>query len=432
MRYNKSNTMDERNSAINAIRKKLVGKKLDYKEIYSIMDQISQNRLGDVLTTYFAASGFSKGFSDEEIYYLTKAMVETGEKLKFEGIVADKHSIGGVPGTRTTLIVVPIVAAAGFKIPKSSSRAITTPSGTADDMEILAPVNLTKRKIYSVVKKTNGCIVWGGSFNIAPADDVIIKVEEVLLFESYDKILISIMAKKIAFGSNHVVIDIPYGKTDKVHTLNDAKILKGKFEKLAKRFDIKIEVLIHKTEEPAGRGIGPILETKESLMVLEQDPDRSPDLEARSINLAGSLLELCLSDSPKTLVDQIRKKYRNGYNFAQDLLESGLALSKMKQIIKAQGGNPNIGSKDLKPGKYTFTYLAPKKCVIESFNVKNLTLIARVLGTPDMKGSGIYLNKKIGEKADPGDPICTFYSDSMYNLKEGKESLNNFPLMSFK
>src|SRR3989304_3484544 len=141
------------------------------------MDQISQNKLGDVLTTYFAASGFSKGFSDEEIFYLTKAMVETGQKLKFDGIVADKHSIGGVPGTRTTLIVVPIIAAAGFKIPKSSSRAITTPGGTADDMEVLANVEFTKEQIYKIVEKTNGCIVWGGSFNIAPADDIIIKVE---------------------------------------------------------------------------------------------------------------------------------------------------------------------------------------------------------------------------------------------------------------
>ncbi len=424
--------MDEKEQAIAAIRKKLVGKNLTYKEIYSVMDQISQNKLGDVLTTYFAASGFSKGFSDEEIYFLTKAMVETGEKLKFEGIVADKHSVGGVPGTRTTLIVVPIVAAAGFKIPKSSSRAITTPGGTADDFELLAPVNLSKQKIYDVVKKTNGCIVWGGSFNIAPADDVIIKVEEVLLFESYDKILISIMAKKVAFGSNHVVIDIPYGKSVKVHTLADAKILKSKFENLAKKFDIRIEVLIHKTEEPAGRGIGPLLETKESLLVLEQDDERSMDLEARSINLSGTLLELCLSDSPKELRESIRKKYKNGFNWAQDLLESGLALSKMKQIIKAQGGNPNVRSSDLKPGKYTFTYLAPKKCIIESFDVKNLTLIARVLGAPDMKAAGIYLNKKIGETIRKDDPICTFYTDSMYNLKEGKESLKNFPLMTFK
>ena len=193
--------------AIEALQKKLVGKKLSYKEIYAIMDEIANQRFGDILTTYFAASGFSKGFSDEEIFYLTKAMIETGDTLKFRGIVADKHSIGGVPGTRTTLIVVPIVAAAGFTIPKSSSRAITTPGGTADDMEILAPVTFSKKEIYQIVKKTNACIVWGGSVDIAPADDELIKVEEPLLFESYDKFLVSIMAKKIAFGATHLVIE---------------------------------------------------------------------------------------------------------------------------------------------------------------------------------------------------------------------------------
>src|SRR5258708_40022153 len=155
--------------ALSAIQKKLVGKKLTYEEIYAIMDEISNSKLGDILTTYFAASGYAKGFSNQELYYLTKAMVETGEKLHFKGIVADKHSIGGIPGTRTTLIIVPIIAAAGFTIPKSSSRAITTPGGTADDMEVLAPVSFSEKEIYKIVEKTNGCIVWGGSIDMAPA-----------------------------------------------------------------------------------------------------------------------------------------------------------------------------------------------------------------------------------------------------------------------
>lgn len=424
--------MDEKTQAIHAITKKLVGKKLNYKEIYAIMDQIAQDKLGDILTTYFAASGVSKGFSTEEIYFLTKAMVETGEKLDFKGIVADKHSIGGVPGTRTSMIVVPIIAAAGFTIPKSSSRAITTPGGTADDFEVLAPVNLSKEKIYSTVKKTNGCIVWGGSFNIAPADDVIIKVEEELLFESYDKILISIMAKKVAFGSTHVVIDLPYGDSVKVHNLKDAQSLKAKFRNLAKRFDIKIDVLIHNTIEPAGRGIGPILETRDALYVLEQSRKRAPDLEARSINLAGSLLELCLADSPASQQRKIRDNYRNGMNWALDLLISGQALKKLKEIIKAQGGNPKITSDDLIPGKHTFEYKAEKDCEIKSFDIKKLSMLTRVLGAPDMKSAGIYLNKKIGEKAKEGEVICTFYTDSVYNLKEGKASLKNFPFITFK
>lgn len=427
-------TSDERRlerKALEAIRKKLVGKKLTYREIYTVMDQIAKAKLGDVLTAYFAASGYTKGFSKQEIYYLTKAMVETGEKLNFNGIVADKHSIGGVPGTRTTLIVVPIVAAAGFTIPKSSSRAITTPGGTADDMEVLSEVEFSKEEIYKIVKKTNGCIVWGGSFNIAPADDVFIKVEEPLLFESYDKILVSIMAKKIAFGSTHVVIDLPYGKTVKVHRIKDAKALKNKFEYLAKKFKIKIRVLIHKTDEPAGRGIGPLLETREALRVLEQKKERPLDLEIRAINLASNLLELCLTDASRKLQSEIKKQYGNCFGWATYILQEGVALAKFKEIIEAQRGNPKITSEMLLPGQFSFSVKAEKSGTVELVDSNNLTIVAKLLGAPKQQKSGIYMQKKLGEKVNKGDILYTCYSQNLYNLKEAKESLENLPILYF-
>ncbi len=423
--------MDEKNLAVNAIRKKLIGKRLNYKEIYAIMDQISKEKFGDVLTTYFAASGYSKGFTNEELFFLTRAMVKTGEQLHFKGIVADKHSIGGVPGTRTTPIVVSIVAAAGFKIPKSSSRAITTPDGTADDMEILAPVDLTKEQIYKVVEKTNGCIVWGGSFNIAPADDILIQVERPLLFESYDKILVSIMAKKVAFGSNHVVIDLPYGAMVKVHSLKDAEILKDKFIFLAKKFKMKIKVLIHKTDEPAGRGIGPVLEMRESLRVLQQKSDRPLDLEVRSINLAGTLLDLCIKDSSEKFKTDVKKNYGNAFGFATALLQSGQAFEKFKDIVIAQGGNSNIDSEKLKTGKYSYAVKAEKNGEIKGLNSKNITAIARILGAPMQKGAGIYLNKKLHDKTKKNETLCTIYSENVYNLKEGRDSLVNFPIFNY-
>ncbi|MEK7534263.1 MAG: thymidine phosphorylase [Patescibacteria group bacterium] len=419
------------NIAISAIQKKLLGKPLTYKELYSIMDQIAHNRLGDILTTYFAASGYSKGFSNQELYFLTKAMVETGEKLKFSGIVADKHSIGGVPGTRTTLIVVPIVAAAGFTIPKSSSKAITTCSGTADDMETLAKVTFTKEKIYEIVKKTNGCIVWGGSFNIAPADDALINVEKPLILESFDKIIVSIMAKKIAFGSNHVVIDLPYGKTVKIHRLKDAEVLKEKFEYLAKKFNIKIRILIHKTNQPEGRGIGPILETREALRVLQQKPNRPLDLEIRSINLAGNLLEICLKDSPEILQTYVKKNYGNCFGWATKILRNGLAFRKMQEIIHVQEGRQHIDSEDLKPGKFYYKITASKNGVVKSIGSKNLTIIAKILGAPKQKGAGIVLDRKIGETAQKGQTLYTLFSENLYTLKEAKESLLHFPILDF-
>lgn len=424
--------MTSESLALSAIQKKLVGKRLTYPEIYAIMDEISHERLGDVLTTYFAASGYSNGFSDEEIYFLTKAMVETGDRLHFPGIVADKHSIGGVPGTRTTLIVVPIIAAAGFTIPKSSSKAITTPGGTADDMQVLSPVEFNEKQIYEIVKKTNGCIVWGGGVDIAPADDIIIQVEAPLLFESYDKILVSIMAKKIAFGATHLVVDLPYGEMVKVHSIKDAEILKAKFEKLAKRFDIKIRVLIHKTDEPAGRGVGPLLETKEALMVLEQKENRPFDLEERALNLAGALLNLCLEDSTKTVQEKVKKEFGGGHEWARSLLVSGAAHAKMLEIIKAQGGDEKVTSTSLKPGKHTYSVKAVKSGTIKKIQSKNATAIAKILGAPKELRAGIYLDKKIGEKVEKGEVLYTLFTPSEYNLKEAKDSLGHFPLMLYK
>lgn len=417
--------------AVEAIQKKLTGKKLTYDEIYAIMDEIAQKKLGNVLTAYFAASGYSKGFSSEEIYFLTKAMVETGKKLSFKGIVADKHSIGGIPGTRTTLVIVPIIAACGFTIPKSSSRAITTPCGTADAMEVLAKVSFSEKDIYKIIEKTNGCIVWGGNLNIAPADDVIIQVEEPLLFESFDKILVSVMAKKVAFGSTHVVIDLPYGAMVKVHTIEDANILKNKFEYLAERFNIKIRVLIHKTDEPAGNGIGPVLEAIDALSILEQREDRSLDLEKRSLNLAGALLDLCLLDSPESLKDKIKKEYGNGTLWARHILTSGKGLYKMREIIKAQKGDFDVMSNDLKPGRYSYAVTSHKAGKIKQIFSKNATIIAKILGSPHNKRAGIYLHKKIGDNVDSGEALFTLYSQNGYNLKEAKDSLTALPIYHF-
>jgi AMP phosphorylase len=424
--------MNEAALALEAIQNKLSGKKLTYKEIYAVMDQIAQKKLGTILTTYFAASGYTKGFSNEEIYFLTRAMIETGEQLHFKGIVADKHSVGGVPGTRTSMIVVPIIAAAGFTIPKTSSRAITTPGGTADDMEVLTPVTFNKEQIYRIVEKANGCIVWGGGVDIAPADDELINVEEPLFLESFDKILVSIMAKKVAAGSNHVVIDLPYGEHVKIHTVHDAEIIKKKFEYLADKFNIKMYVHAHKTEQPAGRGLGPLLEAKEALMVLEQKENRALDLEERALFLTDTLLDLCLKDASKTLQDHVKQEFGNTHKWAAHILASGQALKKMQEIIKAQGGNSAIISEQLKPGKYMHHVIAKKGGMVKKINSRNASIIAKVLGAPKMKKSGIYLDKKIGEQITVGQPIYTLYSESAYNLKEAQDSLVHFPILEYK
>jgi AMP phosphorylase len=405
--------------AIKAIQKKLLGKKLSYQEIYTLMDEIAHERLSDVLTAYFVAASFKEGYSIDELYYLTKAMVETGVKLHFEGIVADKHSTGGVSGTRTTMILVPIIAAAGFKIPKISSRAITTPAGTADVMELLAEVNFTPKQIESIVNKTGGCIAWNGYLGIAPADDVIVRVEEPLSFESFDKIIISIMAKKIAASANHLIIDIPVGKTMKIRHFADAEKIADKFKLLGKRFNMEVIVDINEMLEPAGRGVGPALEARDVLYVLEQKKDRPLKLEAKALRLAGKLLDICFKDT---------KSDKNGEEEAKRILTEGTALKKFREIIKAQKGDYQVSSETFKIKANKIEVDSSAKGKIKEINNYNLNTIAKILGAPGDQYAGLYLLKKIDEKVDRGEPLVLFYSNDKYRLKEAQVTYNNFPV----
>ncbi|OGG21136.1 hypothetical protein A3D03_05815 [Candidatus Gottesmanbacteria bacterium RIFCSPHIGHO2_02_FULL_40_13] len=410
--------------ALSAIKKKLLGKKLSYHEIFSLMDEVAHETLGPILTTYFVAAGFKEGFSDQELYYLTKAMVNTGAKLHFDGIVADKHSTGGLAGTRTTMILVPIIAAAGFKIPKNSSRAITTPAGTADTMEVLAPVTFSPSQIEKMVAKTGGCIVWGGHLGLAPADDVIIQVETPLSFESFDKVIISIMAKKIASGATHLVLDIPVGLTLKIRHFKDAELISKKFQLLADKFHIKLAVDINQILEPAGHSVGPALEAIDVLKVLEQKSDRPLVLEAKTLRLSGKLLDLCL--------DSKNKEKISGEDLARQILQSGQALKKMREIIKHQGGDADISIADIEIGKFKYEYKSRKKGSITAFNNKDLTIIAKILGCPSDKKAGIFLERRVDEHVDKNDILCILYSSNKWFLEEAKETLKNIPIYSIE
>lgn len=405
--------------AVKAIQKKLMGKKLTYKEIFNLMDEIGHHKLSDILTTYFVAASFKEGFSEDELYHFTRAMVETGTQLKFDGIVADKHSTGGVSGTRTTMILVPIIAAAGFKIPKTSSRAITTPAGTADVMETIADVNFTPSKVEHIVNTTNGCIVWNGHLGVAPADDVIIRVEEPLSFESFDKVIVSIMAKKIAVSTNHLILDIPVGKTMKIVHFSDAEKVANKFRKICDKFGIKVIVDVNEMLEPAGRGIGPYLEARDVLYVLEQKTDRPLNLEAKALRLAGKLLDICFEDAG------IKK---NGEDEARRILSEGLALKKFLQIVEAQNGDGTLNSDTFKTKATKTEIISDASGKIKNINNYNLNSIAKLLGAPKDKYAGIYLLKKLDEKVEANEPIMEFYTCDSHLIEEAKVTLQNFPI----
>lgn len=420
---NKPDDGHEQMVAIKAIQKKLLGKKLSYREVFSIMDEIAKEKLSDVLTTYFVASSFREGYTPQELYHFTKAMVETGNQLKFDGIVADKHSVGGIAGTRATMIIVPIIAAAGFKIPKISSRAITTPAGTADVMEAIANVEFKPPEIEKIVNRVGGCIAWNGRLGIAPADDIIIRVEEPLAFESFDKIIISVMAKKVAAGTTHLALDLPYGKTAKIRHFSDAQVVAKKFKNLAERFNIKTVVDINEMLEPAGRGIGPILEARDVLYILEQAKDRPLRLEAKSIRLAGMLLDLCFKE---------KRMKKNGEDEARTLVESGAALKKFREIVAAQKGDPHISSKSLKLAPFKKEIKSTVSGKIKDINNYNLNTVAKVLGSPKDKAAGMYLLKKLDHNVDRGEPMLTIYSSDKYRLKEAEVTIKNLPIFTIE
>ncbi len=408
--------------SIEAIRKKLLGGELSYEEMYLIIDDIVKHNLSKVEITYFVASSFLKDFTDDELYYMTKAMAETGEILQLDSdVVADKHSIGGVAGNRTTMVVIPIVASYGVFIPKTSSRAITSPAGTADTMEVIAPVSIRFKRMKQIIKKINCCMIWGGSFKLAPADDYIIRVQRSLALEPLDKMVVSILAKKVAMGVTHLVIDLPYGPTVKVISRSEALKVKDKFIRIAKRFGITIEVVVTETREPVGRGIGPSLEARDVLRVLQQKDYRPSDLQKKSIKLAAKLLEL---------TGAVEKG--KGHMYAAEALTSGKAWEKMQQIIKEQGGDPNIDSEDLTMAAIRHRYHAPTDGKVTAVNDKIVDQIARTLGAPHDKLAGIYINKRLGQKVRKGERLYTLYAQTQDRIDLALEALKKETIFTIK
>jgi len=196
-------------------------------------------------------------------------MIDAGSRLSWpHDIVVDKHCVGGLPGNRTTPIVVAIAAACGLIIPKTSSRAITSPAGTADTMETLTEVSLSLDDMRRVVDREGGCIVWGGSMNLSPADDILIRVERPLDFDSEGQMVASVLSKKLSAGSTHLVIDIPVGPTAKVRSTVMADSLALRLTQVGEALGLTLRVRQTDGTQPIGRGIGPSLEALDVLAVL--------------------------------------------------------------------------------------------------------------------------------------------------------------------
>ena len=321
---------------------------------------------------------------------------------------------GGVPGNKVSLIIVPIVAAAGLTIPKTSTRAITSPSGTADTMEILAPVNFESDALNNLVSKEKACIIWGGALNTCPADDILINIERPLRMDPIGLMIPSILAKKLSMGVKKMVLDIPCGGGTKFPTSIEGRKFALLFKEIASNVGIEAECALTLAHQPIGHLIGSAPEAKEALTLLRDYSAGPNSLIEKSTELAGILLEM----------GGISQK-GEGQKLAKEILRSGKAYEKMKKIIEAQGGDPDIKPEDIKLGPYIKEFYSTKSGHITEVNNSIINQIAMAAGCPNSKSSGVEVFKKQGAKIDEGDPIFKIYSDSQSKLKKAEKIYNS-------
>jgi len=404
-------------TSMDAVRRKINGEQLSQNDFIAITQDIVESRYSKMEMAAFLVATGQNGLDRDELLYLTRAMLQSGDTMNWhESLVADKHCIGGIPGNRTSMLVVPIVAAHGMLIPKTSSRAITSPAGTADTMEMFSEVNLTPDQLHAIVRKERGCLAWGGTARLAPVDDMLISVERPLGIDSQGQMVASILSKKLAAGSTHLIIDIPVGPTAKVRQMRQALALRKLFEFVGDRLNLHLEVMITDGRQPVGRGIGPVLEARDVMQVLQNDPDAPADLRQKSLLLAGRIIEF----DPDVRGGQ-------GYAIARDILESGRACEKMNAIIQAQGAK----IVDLSPGSLCHEVPACCDGVVTNIDNFQMAKIARLAGAPMMKKAGVDLLKKLGAPVKQGDILYRIHAEFPADFKFAQDQAILKPLIAF-
>lgn len=385
------------------VRSKIYGNRLTREGLSAIVNDIVAGNYSDIHLSSFLTASAGNRLDLEEMTYLTDAMVKAGGRIDWSALtgqstprIMDKHCLGGLPGNRTTPIVVSIAAANGLVIPKTSSRAITSPAGTADTMETLTRVTLTEDEMRDVVAKEGACLVWGGAVSLSPADDILIRVERALDIDSEGQMVASVLSKKIAAGSTHVLIDIPVGATAKVRSPQAAKHIAYHFEKVGEALGIHVRTLITDGSQPIGNGIGPALEARDVLAVLSNAPDAPEDLRHRAIQVAGSLLEM---GGVAT--------HGHGRKLASDTLLSGRAMEKLRAICEAQGGffTPQLA-------QHSRAITSERKGIVGFINNRLIARLAKLAGAPAAKGAGVYLHHHLGSRVEKGQTVMTVYAET--------------------
>lgn len=388
-------------NSLSHVRGRIFGHPLSGNDFQDVIGDIVDGRYSAIEIAAFLTTCATKPMSREEICGLTRAMVATGDRLSWDQpIVVDKHSVGGLPGNRTTPIVVSIVAALGLTMPKTSSRAITSPAGTADAMETLAPIDLDDKTIRAVVEKEGGCIVWGGAVRLSPADDILIRVERALDIDSEGQMIASVLSKKIAAGATHLILDMPVGPTAKVRSAEAAQTLTEGLLAVADAFGLKARVILGDGQQPVGRGIGPALEAQDVLAVLKGALDAPADLRDRALVLAGALLELGGAAATG-----------QGLLLAGAVLDDGRAWSKFQRICEAQGG-----MRIPPTAHHRKPLTATADGVVRAIDNRRIARLAKLAGAPEDKAAGIEMHVRLGDQVRRGAPLCTVHAEATGEL----------------
>jgi thymidine phosphorylase len=381
--------------SLSHVRAKVYNQRLDDAAMHAVIEDIAAGRYSAVHLAAFITACAGGRLEIQEVVALTRAMADVGDLLEWgHAPIVDKHSVGGLPGNRTTMIVVPIVAAYGLTMPKTSSRAITSPSGTADAMETIAPVTLDLPAVRRVVEREGGCIAWGGAVRLSPADDIIIRVERPLDIDSDGQLVASVLSKKLAAGSTHVIIDIPVGPTAKVRSPQAAASLGMLLSRVGRAVGLEIRLSESDGMQPVGRGIGPALEARDVLAVLRREPSAAVDLRDRAVHLAGQILEMA-AGVPAGM----------GSRVASEILDDGRAWAKLQAICDAQGG-----MREPPRAAFTRTVEARQSGRVQIIDNRRLGRVAKLSGAPAAREAGLELHAPLGTRVEVGQPLYTVHA----------------------
>lgn len=381
---------------------KQAGITLDEPAYSRIIDSIAAQRFTEAQCAQILRCLIEK-LQDDEVGALARVRAARMPRIDWnEPIVVDKHSMGGVPGSRITLIVVPIVAAFGLLMPKTSSRAITSASGTADAMETLARVDLDPDELRRMSVEARGCIAWNGRLNHSNVDDVTNAMVRPLKLDTRRWSAASILSKKYSAGATHVVVDLPFGPQAKLATEQEAVELGQLFERIGAELGMVVKAFATDGSRPIGRGIGPALEMRDVMQVLNDDASAPQDLRDKALMFAGAILAW----SPKV------GSFQQGRIEAESLLRSGAARAAFERIVNTQGRHDLV-----LPTALTDVVYATESGIITGFDGWALGGITRAAGAPAEKGAGVDLLCAIGDRVEEGDPLMRIHASGEAELR---------------